>query len=145
VGDLAQAQAAVAEAFRSDWGRVVAYLIRVTRNWDLAEESAQDAFERALERWPRDGIPTSPRDGIPTSPAAWLKTTARNRALDRLRRTKVGRTKLEEVAMTARAAQTNEDDESGIEDNRLRLMFTCCHPALDPRVKWRSRSERWQD
>jgi RNA polymerase sigma-70 factor (ECF subfamily) len=122
VGDLAQAQAAVTEAFRSDWGAVVAYLIRVTGNWDLAEECAQDAFERALERWPRDGIPTAP--------AAWLKTTARNRALDRLRRASVGEGKLKEVAMTARLAHGDEDDESGIEDDRLRLMFTCCHPAL---------------
>jgi RNA polymerase sigma-70 factor (ECF subfamily) len=122
VGDLDLAQAAVAEAFRSDWGSVVAYLIRATGNWDLAEECAQDAFERALERWPRDGIPTSP--------AAWLKTTARNRALDRLRRTSVGQAKLKEVAVTARAAQGREDDDSGIEDDRLRLMFTCCHPAL---------------
>jgi RNA polymerase sigma-70 factor (ECF subfamily) len=97
-------------------------LIRVTGNWDLAEECAQDAFERALERWPRDGIPTSP--------AAWLKTTARNRALDRLRRTKVGQTKLRELAMTARAGDAEQENESGIEDDRLRLMFTCCHPAL---------------
>ena len=123
MGDLADAQAAVAEAFRTDWGRVVAYLIRVTRNWDLAEECAQDAFERALERWPRDGIPSSP--------GAWLKTTARNRALDRLRRTAVGNAKLKEVAVTAAAAaQAHDDDDSGIEDDRLRLMFTCCHPAL---------------
>jgi RNA polymerase sigma-70 factor, ECF subfamily len=122
VGDLTAAQAAVAEAFRSDWGRVVAYLIRVTGNWDLAEECAQDAFERALARWPRDGIPTTP--------AAWLKTTARNRALDRLRRSAVGQTKLKEVAMTARHLQEAEANDSGIEDDRLRLMFTCCHPAL---------------
>ena len=122
MGDLAEAQAAVTEAFRSDWGSVVAYLIRVTGNWDLAEECAQEAFERALERWPRDGIPTSP--------VAWLKTTARNRALDRLRRTAVGKAKLKEVAMTARVAQDDTEDESGIEDDRLRLMFTCCHPAL---------------
>jgi RNA polymerase sigma-70 factor (ECF subfamily) len=122
VGDLAQAQAAVTEAFRSGWGSVVAYLIRVTGNWDLAEECAQEAFERALERWPRDGVPTSP--------LAWLKTTARNRALDRLRRTAVGKAKLKEVAMTARADHDDPEDESGIEDDRLRLMFTCCHPAL---------------
>jgi RNA polymerase sigma-70 factor, ECF subfamily len=122
VGDLAPAKAAVADAFRSDWGSVVAYLIRVTGNWDLAEECAQDAFERALERWPRDGIPTSP--------AAWLKTTARNRAFDRLRRASVGQAKLKEVAMTARAADGRDEDDSGIDDDRLRLMFTCCHPAL---------------
>ena len=122
MGDLGQAQSAVSEAFRSDWGRVVGYLIRVTGNWDLAEECAQDAFERALERWPRDGIPSSP--------GAWLKTTARNRALDRLRRAKVGEAKLKETVMTARGADDRGEDDSGIEDDRLRLMFTCCHPAL---------------
>ena len=122
MGDLAAAQAAVSDAFRSDWGRVVGYLIRVTGNWDLAEECAQDAFERALERWPRDGIPSSP--------AAWLKTTARNRALDRLRRTTVGEAKLKEMMMLRTSGETADGDESGIEDDRLRLMFTCCHPAL---------------
>jgi RNA polymerase sigma-70 factor (ECF subfamily) len=122
VGDLAAAQAAVTEAFRSDWGRVVAYLIRVTGSWDLAEECAQEAFERALERWPRDGIPSSP--------AAWLKTTARNRALDRLRRATVGEAKLKELVMLRPSDEATEGNESGIEDDRLRLMFTCCHPAL---------------
>ena len=124
MGDVARAQTAVAEAFRSEWGRVVAYLIRVTGNWDLAEECAQDAFTRALERWPRDGIPTSP--------GGWLKTTARNRAYDRLRRDSVGDAKLQEAAMTTISETTDEydDDESGIGDDRLRLMFTCCHPAL---------------
>jgi RNA polymerase sigma-70 factor, ECF subfamily len=103
----------------------VAQLIRVTGNWDLAEECAQDAFAKALERWPRDGIPTSP--------AGWLKTTARNRALDQLRRTAVGAAKLREVAMSPQAGEDNdssEHDGSGIADDRLRLMFTCCHPAL---------------
>jgi RNA polymerase sigma-70 factor (ECF subfamily) len=122
VGDLAAAQAAVTDAFRSDWGRVVAYLIRVTGNWDLAEECAQDAFERALEHWPRDGIPSSP--------AAWLKTTARNRALDQLRRATVGEAKLKELTMLQPSDEAADGDESGIEDDRLRLMFTCCHPAL---------------
>jgi RNA polymerase sigma-70 factor (ECF subfamily) len=122
VGDLAAGQAAVADAFRSDWGRVVAYLIRVTGNWDLAEECAQEAFERALERWPRDGIPSSP--------AAWLKTTARNRALDRLRRATVGEAKLKELTMLQPNDEAADGDESGIEDDRLRLMFTCCHPAI---------------
>jgi RNA polymerase sigma-70 factor (ECF subfamily) len=115
-------QRAVDAAFREEWGRVVATLIRRTGNWDLAEECAQDAFERALEHWPRDGVPTAP--------AAWLKTTARNRALDRLRRATVGDAKLKEVAVMARAAQGHDEDDSGIEDDRLRLMFTCCHPAL---------------
>ena len=75
-------------------GRVVATLIRVTGDWDLAEECAQDAFARALERWPRDGIPRNP--------GAWLTTTARNRALDRLRRAATGAAKLEEVAVISR-------------------------------------------
>ena len=82
---------AVARAFREEWGRVVATLIRVTGDWDLAEECAQDAFARALERWPRDGIPRTP--------GAWLTTTARNRALDRLRRAQSGAAKLREAAM----------------------------------------------
>ena len=85
------AQAAVAEAFREEWGRVVATLIRTTGDWDLAEECAQQAFERALETWPRDGIPRRP--------GAWLTTTARNLARDRLRRTAVGASKMREVAM----------------------------------------------
>jgi RNA polymerase sigma-70 factor, ECF subfamily len=122
VGDLAASRAAVAEAFRSDWGRVVAYLIRVTGNWDLAEDCAQDAFERALERWSRDGVPSSP--------AAWLLTTARNRALDRLRRAKVGEEKLRELATMKLRTTGTDEDPSGIDDDRLRLMFTCCHPAL---------------
>jgi len=115
----------VSEAFRTEWGRVVAYLIRVTGDWDLAEDCAQDAFTKALERWPGDGIPASP--------AAWLKTTARNRALDRLRRSTVGAAKLREAAMTRLAGDGDDQGDkgnSGIGDDRLRLMFTCCHPAL---------------
>jgi RNA polymerase sigma-70 factor, ECF subfamily len=114
-------EAAVADAFRSDWGRVVAALIRTTGDWDLAEECAQDAFAKALDRWPRDGIPRNP--------GAWLTTTARNRALDRLRRATSGAAKLREAAMLA-GADDPHDDDSGIEDDRLRLIFTCCHPAL---------------
>jgi RNA polymerase sigma-70 factor, ECF subfamily len=124
-GDVAGAQTAAGEAFRADWGRVVAYLIRVTGDWDLAEDCAQDAFARALERWPRDGIPASP--------AAWLKTTARHRALDQLRRTATGAAKLRELAATMRSEDSGDPGdraESGIADDRLRLMLTCCHPAL---------------
>ena len=101
---------------------MVAYLISVTGNWDLAEECAQDTFAKALERWPRDGIPASP--------AGWLKTTARNRAYDVLRRAAIGEAKLREMAMTTLRVSEDEDDGSGIGDDRLRLMFTCCHPAL---------------
>jgi RNA polymerase sigma-70 factor (ECF subfamily) len=123
---------AVSAAFLEEWGRVVATLIRVTGNWDLAEECAQDAFARALERWPVDGIPRQP--------GAWLTTTARNRAIDRLRRATTGAVKLEEVAVLSRSPGTEghapggDDpiaaDESGVEDDLLRLIFTCCHPAL---------------
>ena len=118
------AQAAVAEAFREEWGRVVATLIRTTGDWDLAEECAQQAFERALETWPRDGIPRRP--------GAWLTTTARNLARDRLRRTAVGASKMREVAMLHcnEEAAHDANDESGVQDDRLRLIFTCCHPAL---------------
>jgi RNA polymerase sigma-70 factor, ECF subfamily len=112
----------VAEAFRAEWGRVVAYLIGVTGDWDLAEECAQDAFAKALERWPRDGIPTSP--------AAWLRTTARNRAIDAMRRAATGKAKLQEAAITRFPDDPDHADDSGIPDDRLRLIFTCCHPAL---------------
>jgi RNA polymerase sigma-70 factor, ECF subfamily len=112
----------VAEAFRSEWGRIVAFLIRLTGDWDLAEECAQDAFTRALERWDRDGVPSSP--------AAWLRTTARNRALDRLRRSRVELTKLQEVGVPVADEAPNGVDSGAIVDDRLRLIFTCCHPAL---------------
>ena len=84
-----------ASAFRDEWGRVVATLIRVTGDWDLAEECAQDAFALALETWRRDGVPRNP--------GAWLTTTARNRALDRLRRGRRGAAKLQEVAVLSSA------------------------------------------
>jgi RNA polymerase sigma-70 factor, ECF subfamily len=104
----------------------------VTGDWDLAEECAQDAFTRALERWGPDGVPRRP--------GAWLTTTARNRALDQLRRAKIGAAKHQEVAMDSptddpdshhdHGIHLDDDDASGITDDRLRLMFTCCHPAL---------------
>ena len=115
-------RAAISEAFREEWGRIVATLIRTTGDWDLAEDCAQGAFERALKTWPRDGIPRRP--------GAWLTTTARNLATDRLRRAAVGATKLRAVASMPRHDDPHDHDESGIPDDRLRLMFTCCHPAL---------------
>jgi RNA polymerase sigma-70 factor (ECF subfamily) len=114
-------EAAVAEAFRSEWGRVVATLIRMTGDWDLAEECAQDAVAQALARWPRDGVPRNP--------GAWLTTTARNAALNRLKRRATEAAKLREVA--AMPADVPEDaEDSAVQDDRLRLIFTCCHPAL---------------
>ncbi|HVW42658.1 MAG TPA: RNA polymerase sigma factor [Amycolatopsis sp.] len=112
---------AVATAFREEWGQIVATLIRITGDWDLAEECAQDAFALAVRNWPRDGVPRRP--------GAWLTTTARNRATDRLRRAAVGAAKLREVAAVTYRPEP-DDDESGVPDDRLRLMFTCCHPAL---------------
>ncbi|MFG2801215.1 RNA polymerase sigma factor [Streptomyces pseudovenezuelae] len=111
---------AVAAAFREEWGQVLATLIRVTGDWDLAEECAQDAFAQALDRWRRDGVPRRP--------GAWLTTTARHRAMDVLRREAVGARKLQEAAMLT--APEEPYDDSGVHDDRLRLIFTCCHPAL---------------
>jgi RNA polymerase sigma-70 factor (ECF subfamily) len=115
--------AAVAEAFRQEWGRVVAALIGMTGDWDLAEECAQDAFAQALKTWPRDGVPRRP--------GAWLTTVARNRALDRFRRGATETARLREAAALSIPGDPDAgDDDSGITDDRLRLIFTCCHPAL---------------
>jgi RNA polymerase sigma-70 factor (ECF subfamily) len=114
-------RAAVAAAFRDEWGRVVATLIRVTGDWDLAEECAQEAFARALDRWGRDGVPNRP--------GAWLTTTARNVAMDRLRRAATEAAKLQEVAVLSDASD-GFAAEDHVPDDRLRLIFTCCHPAL---------------
>ena len=121
--------------FRDEQGRAVATLIRVTGDFDLAEEAVQDAFISALETWPERGVPDNP--------GAWITTTARNRAIDRLRRRK---RLVEKTGALARESQlesqleaidpgTSESD-MGIADDRLRLIFTCCHPALamDARV-----------
>ena len=115
--------AAVTAAFHAEWGRVVSVLIGMTGDWDLAEECAQDAFAQALRSWPHDGVPRRP--------GAWLTTVARNRATDRLRRGAVEAARLKEAAVLATpGAPGGGDDNSGIADERLRLMFTCCHPAL---------------
>ena len=108
------------EAFREHWGYVLAALIGFLGDFDVAEEAAQDAFAIAAARWPRDGAPSNPR--------AWLVTTARNRAVDRLRRdrTLAAKTRLLEV----REAVEDSVDETPFPDERLELVFTCCHPAL---------------
>jgi RNA polymerase sigma-70 factor, ECF subfamily len=128
----ADADEAVATAFRQEWGRVVATVIRQTGDWDLAEECAQEAFAQASQRWRADGVPRRP--------GAWLTTTARNAATDRLRRAARGSAKLEEVAVLSAPDEPGDGgagnggfddvDESSVEDDRLRLIFTCCHPAL---------------
>jgi RNA polymerase sigma-70 factor (ECF subfamily) len=121
---------AVAAAFRESWGQIVATLIGATGDWDLAEESAQDAFTSAMETWSQHGIPDRP--------GAWLTSVARNRATDVQRRRALGAAKLREVAVTERdkdvepaePADLDEVAVSGVSDDRLRLIFTCCHPAL---------------
>ncbi len=111
----------VEQVFREEWGRAVAILTRVLGDLELAEDAVQDAFATALERWPRDGTPRTP--------GAWIVTTARNRAIDRIRRDKVFR---EKAALLARLEElpAEDDDVSAIPDDRLALVFTCCHPAL---------------
>src|SRR4029077_7006181 len=109
-------EAAVADAFRNEWGRVVATLIRVTGDWDVAEECAQDAFARALERWPRDGVPRRP--------GAWLTTTAHSGACDRRGRAKAGAAKAREAATMFSDDAPVPIDDSGVADDRLRLIFT---------------------
>jgi RNA polymerase sigma-70 factor (ECF subfamily) len=118
------ARAAAAEAAADAYPRIVAALIRVTGDWTLAEDSAQEALATALDRWPRDGVPANP--------GGWLMTVARNRAVDALRRTTVEHRKLAELAALAVTAATDEPagDAHQVEDDRLRLIFTCCHPAL---------------
>jgi RNA polymerase sigma-70 factor (ECF subfamily) len=122
VTDVAEA---VTAAFHEEWGRLVASLISYAGDWDLAEDCVQEAFALALGTWPRDGVPDRP--------GAWLLTVARHRALDRLRRGRLGEAKLQQLAMSEDAGVSEPDFDaldSGIEDERLRLIFTCCHPAL---------------
>jgi RNA polymerase sigma-70 factor (ECF subfamily) len=124
----AEPSAVVERLFREESGRTVATLIRVFGDFDIAEEAVQEAFVVALERWPRDGVPANP--------GAWITATARNRAIDRLRRRRVLATKTDELGRQAlieasiQPAAPDEEDEMAIEDDRLRLIFTCCHPAL---------------
>jgi RNA polymerase sigma-70 factor (ECF subfamily) len=109
--------------FREEYGRAVAVLVRQFGDIDLAEESVQDAFTVAIERWPCAGVPPSP--------AGWIITTARNRAIDRLRREAARHGRHLEAAML-NAADSSAEDASAVADDRLRLIFTCCHPALAP-------------
>jgi RNA polymerase sigma-70 factor, ECF subfamily len=108
------------QVFRDEWGRVIAALVGFVGDFDLAEESAQEAFTVAAERWPRDGTPASP--------GAWLVTTARNRAIDRIRRDRTLAVKLR--LLDRQVAVENQMDGTTFPDERLELIFTCCHPAL---------------
>jgi RNA polymerase sigma-70 factor (ECF subfamily) len=117
------ADAAVDAVYRADWGRIVATLIRLVGDFDVAEEAAQEAFAAALDQWRTSGVPQSPR--------SWIIQAARNKAIDRIRR----RTRYNEIlqsiaASTTAAANAKSEEASDIPDDRLRLIFTCCHPAL---------------
>ncbi|HEY2803253.1 MAG TPA: sigma-70 family RNA polymerase sigma factor, partial [Actinomycetota bacterium] len=109
--------------FRRESGQAVASLIRVLGDFDLAEEAVQEAFTVALERWPERGIPDNP--------GAWITTTAKNRAIDRLRREKNLQAKTETLRVLTELETMDSGTPSSISDDRLRLIFTCCHPALN--------------
>jgi len=116
--------ARIAEVFRAEYGRAVAVLTRVLGDLDLAEDAVQDAFVTALTHWPEHGVPPSP--------AGWILTTARNRAIDRLRREAKRDDRHAQAALLHAQAEPEED---AVQDDRLRLIFTCCHPALAPNAQ----------
>ena len=126
VASLPDAGRAVAEAIRAEGGRVVATLTRLLGDLEAAQDALQEAALAALERWPADGVPRNP--------AAWLTTAARNKALDRIRRE--GRRGGKEVrAMQLLEGADEPPEESVVRDDLLRLIFTCCHPALAPEAR----------
>jgi RNA polymerase sigma-70 factor (ECF subfamily) len=119
----------VEDLYRSDWGRIVATLIGLIGDFDLAEEAAQEAFTAAVDQWRVSGIPEFPR--------AWIVQTARHKAIDRIRRRERFEEKLESYVNSGlvRVSEEPDYDTSEIPDDRLRLMFTCCHPALAPEAQ----------
>lgn len=126
---LPDTNAAVQAVYNSDWGRIVATLIRSFGDFDVAEEAAQEAFAAAVDQWRESGIPDSP--------PAWIIQTARHKAIDRLRRQKSFNEKVDSLAASGliRTIQEPDYDSNEIPDDRLRLIFTCCHPALAPEAQ----------
>src|SRR5438094_7334413 len=126
---LTDANAAIDNVYRSDWGRILATLIRLFGDFDIAEEAAQEAFTAAVEQWRSSGIPEFPR--------AWIIQAARHKAIDRIRR----KTRMAEIVEAhpgvgvSQSTAAPELDSSDIPDDRLRLIFTCCHPALAAEVQ----------
>ncbi|KQR52673.1 RNA polymerase subunit sigma-24 [Leifsonia sp. Leaf336] len=118
---------AVAAVFRAEYGRAVSVLYRYLGDLDRAEDAVQDAFAVAVARWPVDGVPAAP--------SGWIITTARRRAIDRLRREAVGHSKEAEATELLVLAASVEAAPGAVEDERLRLIFTCCHPALGPEAR----------
>src|SRR6266550_9103662 len=118
---LANANAAVDAVYQSDWGRIVATLISHFGDFEVAEEAAQEAFTAAVDQWRTDGVPDSPR--------AWIVQTAKYKAIDRLRRRARFNEKLESIAQSGlvRTVEEPNYDTEEIPDDRLRLIFTCCH------------------
>ncbi len=113
--------------YRSDWGRIVAALIRLFHDFDAAEEAAQEAFAAAVDQWPASGVPEFPR--------AWIIQTARHKAIDRMRHQARFQEKLESYVVLGRTSEEPNYDSEEIPDDRLRLIFTCCHPALAPEAQ----------
>lgn len=126
MADRADVSGAVAAAHRREWAAVLAATVRVTRDLDLAEDCAQDAFARALSTWPKDGIPARP--------GAWLTTVARNRARDVLRRESAWKRALPRLVMADETVEV-DDAVDVFADDQLRLIFTCCHPALSDEAR----------
>lgn len=128
------ARASVEAVYRADWGRIVATLIGMVGDFDLAEECAQEAFAAAASQWPASGVPDTPR--------AWIIQTARHKAIDHIRRRRRNQEKLVSYALSGLARTSDEPDYNAadyeareIPDDRLRLIFTCCHPALAPEAQ----------
>jgi len=117
----------IGRVFREQHGRAVAVLVRAFGDIDVAEEAVQDAFVAALARWPEAGLPPSP--------AGWILTTARNKAIDRLRREASRADRHAQAALVHATGEPGREREGPVDDDRLRLIFTCCHPALDPGVQ----------
>ncbi|HJT21485.1 MAG TPA: sigma-70 family RNA polymerase sigma factor, partial [Nitrospira sp.] len=127
--DVEQARAKVDEVYRSESRHVLATLIRLLGDFEAAEEALHEAFAAAMEQWPRDGVPANPR--------AWLVSTGRFKAIDGMRRRARYDASLNELAKHAEATTADPTDcaDEHIEDDRLRLIFTCCHPSLKPEAQ----------